>query len=115
MNLKRVVVTGLGALTPIGNDVAAMWQSMLAGVSGAGPITRFNTEKFKCKIACEVKGFDSSQFFDRKEVRKLDLFTQYGLVAADEAIREIPADEGERIRKAQSILQTSYDLLDELR
>lgn len=88
MNLKRVVVTGLGALTPIGNDVAAMWQSMLAGVSGAGPITRFDTEKFKCKIACEVKNFDSSNFFDRKEVRKLDLFTQYGLVAADEAIND---------------------------
>lgn len=88
MNLKRVVVTGLGALTPIGNDVAAMWQSMLTGVSGAGLITRFDTEKFKCKIACEVKGFDSLEFFDRKEARKLDLFTQYGLVAADEAIKD---------------------------
>jgi 3-oxoacyl-[acyl-carrier-protein] synthase II len=88
MNLKRVVVTGLGALTPIGNDVATMWHSMLIGVSGAGPITRFNTEKFKCKIACEVKDFDASKHFDRKEVRKLDLFTQYGLVAADEAIKD---------------------------
>lgn len=88
MNPKRVVVTGLGALTPIGNDVAAMWQSMLIGVSGARPITRFNTEKFKCKIACEVKDFDSSEHFDRREVRKLDLFTQYGLVAAEEAIRD---------------------------
>ncbi len=88
MTLKRVVVTGLGALTPIGNDVAAMWQSMLAGVSGAGLITRFDTEKFRCKIACEVKGFDPSQHFDRKEARKLDLFTQYGLVAAEEAIRD---------------------------
>lgn len=88
MTLKRVVVTGLGALTPIGNDVAAMWQSMLAGVSGAGLITRFDTEKFRCKIACEVKGFDPSRHFNRKEVRKLDLFTQYGLVAAEEAIRD---------------------------
>ena len=88
MNLKRVVVTGLGALTPIGNDVAAMWQSMLIGVSGAGPITRFDTEKFRCKIACEVKGFDPTEHFNRKELNKLDLFTQYGLVAADEAIRD---------------------------
>lgn len=88
MNLKRVVVTGLGALTPIGNDVAAMWQSMLDGVSGAGLITRFDTSNFKCKIACEVKGFNSLEHFDKKEARKLDLFTQYGLVAAAEAISD---------------------------
>jgi 3-oxoacyl-[acyl-carrier-protein] synthase II len=88
MNLKRVVVTGLGALTPIGNDVAETWQSMLTGVSGASLITRFDTEKFKCKIACEVKGFNPTDHFDRKEARKLDLFTQYGLVAAEEAIND---------------------------
>lgn len=88
MNLKRVVVTGLGSLTPIGNDVAATWQSLLAGVSGASLITRFDTSNFKCKIACEVKGFNPLDHFDRKEVKKLDLFSQYGLVAADEAIRD---------------------------
>ena len=86
MELKRVVVTGLGALTPIGNSVPQLWQSLLNGVSGASPITRFNAEHFKTRIACEVKGFDSTAYFDRKEARKLDLFTQYGLVATDEAI-----------------------------
>ena len=86
MELKRVVVTGLGALTPIGNSVPQLWQSLLNGVSGASPITRFNAEHFKTRIACEVKGFDSAAYFDRKEARKLDLFTQYGLVATDEAI-----------------------------
>ena len=86
MNLKRVVVTGLGSLTPIGNDVTETWQSMLTGVSGAGPITRFDPTNFKCKIACEVKNFDPLKYFDRKESRKLDLFSQYGLVASEEAI-----------------------------
>ena len=86
MELKRVVVTGLGALTPIGNSVSQLWQSLLNGVSGASPITRFNAENFKTRIACEVKGFDSLAHFDRKEARKLDLFTQYGLVASEEAI-----------------------------
>ena len=88
MNLKRVVVTGLGSLTPIGNDVATTWQAMLAGVSGADLITHFDASQFRCKIACEVKGFDPLNFFDRKECRKLDPFTQYGLVASDEAIRD---------------------------
>ena len=88
MNLKRVVVTGLGSLTPIGNDVSTMWSAMLAGVSGAGPITRFDSTDFKCKIACEVKGFDPLNHFDRKESRKLDLFSQYGLVASEEAIKD---------------------------
>ena len=86
MNLKRVGVTGLGSLTPIGNDVATTWRSMLDGVSGASLITRFDPTEFKCKIACEIKGFEPLNYFDRKEVRKLDLFTQYGLVASEEAI-----------------------------
>ena len=93
MNLKRVVVTGLGSLTPIGNDTATTWQAMLDGVSGAGPITRFDTTDFKCKIACEVKGFDPTNFFDRKEIRKLDLFSQYGLVASEEAIKDSGLDD----------------------
>ncbi len=86
MNLKRVVVTGLGSLTPIGNDVTTTWRSMLDGISGAGPITRFDASDFKCRIACEVKGFDPLNYFDRKESKKMDLFSQYGLVASEEAI-----------------------------
>lgn len=92
MDLKRVVVTGLGALTPIGNNATQLWKSLLAGVSGASPITRFNAEQFKTRIACEVKGFDPLEFFDRKEARKLDRFTLYGLVATDEAIRDSALD-----------------------
>jgi len=86
MELKRVVVTGLGALTPLGNNVEDYWNNLVAGVSGAAPITRFNTERFKTKFACEVKNFDPSLFFDRKEMRKLDPYAQYAIVAADQAI-----------------------------
>ncbi len=88
MSFKRVVVTGLGALTPIGNSAQQLWDSLIKGVSGAGLITRFDAEKFKCRIACELKGFDPLCHFDRKEVRKLDPFTQYGIVAAEEAIAD---------------------------
>ena len=100
MNLKRVVVTGLGSLTPIGNDVAATWRAMLAGVSGAGLITRFDASDFKCRIACEVKDFNPLDFFDRKEAKKLDLFSQYGLVASEEAIKDSGID-GDGIDKAR--------------
>lgn len=92
MKLRRVVITGLGALTPVGNNVQQFWNALLDGVSGAGPITRFNPEKFKCRIACEVKGFDPLDHFDRKESRKLDPFTQYGMVAASEAIADAALD-----------------------
>jgi len=88
MQLKRVVVTGLGALTPIGNTVEAYWEGLKNGKSGSAPITYFDTEKFKTKFACELKGFDPLEFFDRKEVRKLDRFTQYALVSSDEAIAD---------------------------
>lgn len=88
MNLKRVVVTGLGALTPIGNSIPEFWQAMIAGVSGAGPITRFDTQHFKCKIAAELKHYDPLQHFDRKESTRLDLFVQYGIVASEEAIMD---------------------------
>ena len=88
MKLKRVVVTGLGALTPIGNNVSEYWEGLSQGISGAGPITRFNAEKFRTKFACEVKGFDPLDFFNRKEARKMDEFTQFALVATDEAIRD---------------------------
>lgn len=92
MELKRVVITGLGTLTPIGNNVSQFWDALLRGVSGAGLITRFDTSNFKCKIAAEVKDFDPAVFFDRKEARKIDLFSQYGMVAADEAIHDAGLD-----------------------
>ncbi|MDE5807693.1 MAG: beta-ketoacyl-ACP synthase II, partial [Muribaculaceae bacterium] len=86
MELKRVVVTGLGALSPIGNDVATTWENAKKGVSGAGPITHFDASKFKTQFACEVKNFDGADHFDRKKLRQLDLYAQYALVAAKEAI-----------------------------
>lgn len=92
MELKRVVVTGMGALTPIGNTVSGYWESLLAGRSGAQPITRFDASKFKTRFACEVKGFDSAAHFDRKEARKLDLFAQFALVATEEAILDSGMD-----------------------
>ena len=92
MNLKRVVVTGIGALTPVGNTAGDLWKSLLAGVSGAAPITRFDVSKFRTKFACEVKNFDPLNFIDRKEVRRIDRFTQYALVASDEAIRDAGLD-----------------------
>ena len=88
MELKRVVVTGLGALTPVGNDVPALWDSLVAGVSGGGPITRFDAAKFRTRIAAELKGFDPLNYFDRKEMRLLDGYTVYGLVVVDEALRD---------------------------
>lgn len=92
MELKRVVVTGLGALTPIGNTVDAFWNGLINGVSGAAPITRFDTEKFKTKFACEVKNFVAEDFLDKKEARKLDQFVQYALVSTDEAVKDAGLD-----------------------
>ncbi|SFS42845.1 beta-ketoacyl-ACP synthase II [Lutibacter maritimus] len=86
MEIKRVVVTGLGALTPIGNNVEQYWNGLINGVSGAAPITYFDASKFKTRFACELKNFDVTQFIDRKEARKMDRFTQYAMVASDEAI-----------------------------
>ncbi len=86
MQLKRVVVTGLGALTPIGNTVEEYWEGLKSGKSGCAPITYYDTEKFKTKFACELKNFNAQDFFDRKEARKLDRFAQYALVSSDEAI-----------------------------
>ena len=92
MKLRRVVVTGLGALTPIGNTVPEFWNGLSNGVSGAAPITRFDASLFKTQFACEVKNLDVEQFIDRKEARKMDLFTQMGLIAADEAIKDAGLD-----------------------
>jgi 3-oxoacyl-[acyl-carrier-protein] synthase II len=88
MQLRRVVVTGMGALTPVGNTLGEYWNGLLNGVSGAAPITRFDTTLFKVRFACEVKNFDITQFMDRKEARKMDPFTHYGIVVADEAIQD---------------------------
>ncbi|MBW8242433.1 beta-ketoacyl-ACP synthase II [Muricauda oceani] len=92
MQLKRVVVTGMGALTPIGNNLEAYWEGLRTGKSGSAPITYFDTEKFKTKFACELKGYDPNDFFDRKEARKLDRFAQYALVSSDEAIADSGID-----------------------
>ena len=92
MELKRVVVTGLGAITPIGNTAPETWAALLNGVSGAGPITQFDASKFKTQFACEVKGFDASQHFDRKEARKFDRYAQLALVSATEAIEDAALD-----------------------
>ncbi|MDC0570490.1 beta-ketoacyl-ACP synthase II [Flavobacteriaceae bacterium] len=92
MNLKRVVVTGLGALTPIGNNKDDYWNALVAGKSGCAPVTYFDTEHFKTKFACELKNYNVSDFFDRKEARKTDKFAQYAMVASDEAIIDAKLD-----------------------
>ena len=93
MELKRVVVTGLGAVTPLGNNVADTWRALVNGVSGAGPVTHFDASKFKTQFACEVKGFDPMvSFSDKKEVRKCDIYAQYAVVCSDEAIRDSKLD-----------------------
>lgn len=88
MELKRVVVTGLGALTPLGNNVSEYWEGLISGTSGANFITRFDASKFKTRFACEVKNFDPNAHFDRKEGRKLDLFSQFAMVATEEAFKD---------------------------
>ncbi|MEZ4809725.1 MAG: beta-ketoacyl-ACP synthase II [Allomuricauda sp.] len=92
MQLKRVVVTGMGALTPIGNNLEAYWEGLRTGKSGCAPITYFDTEKFKTKFACELKGYNPEDYFDRKEARKLDRFAQYALISSDEAIADSGID-----------------------
>ncbi len=94
MELKRVVVTGIGAITPIGNNVNDLWDALVNGVSGTARITLFDTEKFKTKIACEVKNYDGREFFDRKELRKHDRYAQLGMVAATEAVSDSGLDKG---------------------
>lgn len=88
MQLRRVVVTGLGALTPLGNTLKDYWEGLVSGRSGAAPITRFDASKFKTRFACEVKGFDPEAFFDRKEARKMDPYAQFALVCSDEALTD---------------------------
>jgi 3-oxoacyl-[acyl-carrier-protein] synthase II len=92
MSFKRVVITGMGALTPVGNDVPTFWKNLVAGVSGAAPITRFDAEKFRTRFACEVKGLDINDYIPRQEARKMDPFTQYAVIAADEAMKDAGFD-----------------------
>lgn len=92
MTLRRVVVTGIGALTPIGNNAQAYWEGLRNGVSGAAPITKFDASKFRTRFACEVKDFDAENYFDRKEARKMDPFTQYAMVVAEEAMQDSGLD-----------------------
>ena len=92
MQLKRAVITGLGALTPIGNNIEEYWNSLINGVSGAAPVTYYDAAKFKTRFACELKNFNVTDFIDRKEARKMDRFTQYAMVASDEAIADSKLD-----------------------
>lgn len=93
MQLKRVVVTGLGAVTPLGNSVNDYWNNLINGVSGAAPITRFDASKFKTRFACEVKGFNPEEYFDKKEARKLDAFSLYGIAASVQAVADSGIDD----------------------
>jgi len=92
VNLRRVVVTGMGALTPIGNSLGEYWKGLISGVSGSAPITRFDTSKFKTQFGCELKDFNAELFFERKEARKYDRCSQYGIVSADEAVKDAAFD-----------------------
>src|SRR4030042_2851613 len=107
MELKRVVVTGLGAVTPLGNNIKEYWEGLINGVSGAELITRFNTENYKTKFACQVKNFDPAQHFDRKEIRSLDLFAQYALVAAKQAITDSGIDSQKVDKNRVGVIWTS--------
>ncbi|MBD5225021.1 MAG: beta-ketoacyl-ACP synthase II [Bacteroidales bacterium] len=99
MELKRVVITGIGALTPLGNDVATTWENALKGVSGAGPITHFDASLFKTQFACEVKGFNAADHFDRKKLRQLDLYAQYAIVAARQAVEDSGIEKEENLNR----------------
>lgn len=92
MSFKRVVITGIGALTPLGKDVPTFWKNLVAGVSGAGPITRFDAEKFRTRFACEIKDLDITEYIPRQEARKMDPFTQYAVIATDEAMKDAGFD-----------------------
>src|ERR1043165_9026538 len=94
MTLKRVVVTGIGALTPLGNNLQDFWNGLLAGVSGANLITLFDASKFKTRFACELKNFDPLNYLDKKEARKLDRFAQTAIGASDEAVKDAGIGEG---------------------
>ena len=104
MSFKRVVVTGLGAITPIGNTADEFWSNLVAGKSGAAPITLFDVSEFKTKFACEVKNFDPKDYIERKEARKMDRFTQFGMVVADQAIADSRIDEADINRDRAGVI-----------
>jgi 3-oxoacyl-[acyl-carrier-protein] synthase II len=105
--MKRVVITGLGAVTPLGNNVETFWNSIREGISGAAPITKFDTVNHKTKFACEVKGFDPSLYLEKSEIRKTDLYTQYAIAAADECIKDSGIDlQNTDLTKAGVIIAT---------
>jgi len=105
--MRRVVITGMGALTPIGKNVEEFWQSLVEGVSGSDMITRFDTEHFKTKFACELKEYDPKDYFDRKEVRKLDLYAQYGMIAAEQAYQQAGLADAEINKERAGIIWSS--------
>ncbi len=107
MQLKRVVVTGIGALTPLGNSAQEYWEALANGVSGAAPITRFDAEKFKTKFACELKNFDVKDYLDRKEARKMDPFTQYAMIVATEAVEDSGITETDFIPEEVGVIWAS--------
>ena len=92
MKQRRVVVTGIGTINPLGNSIEEYFSNLEKGVSGAGPITHIDPSNFKTKFACELKGYDAASFFDRKELRKYDLYSQYALVAAEQAVKDSGVD-----------------------
>jgi 3-oxoacyl-[acyl-carrier-protein] synthase II len=105
--MRRVVVTGIGALTPLGKNLHEFWEGLKNGVSGSGMITRFDTEKFKTKFACEVKGYDSGNYFDRKEANKLDMYAQFAHIASDEAILDSGLDLGKINKERVGVIWAS--------
>lgn len=107
IKLKRVVVTGLGAVTPLGNDVSATWDNLVKGVSGAGPFTRFDASGFKTKFACEVKDFDPLQYIDAKEAKRMELFSQFAIAAADQAYRDAGLDKAEFDKTRAGVIWSS--------
>lgn len=107
--MKRVVITGLGAITPLGNSVTDFWDGLVSGKSGAKPITKFDATQFKTKFACEVSGFDSLQYFEKTEARKLDLYTQYALASVQEAIQHAQIDFDKMNRDRIGVIWASGD------
>jgi len=104
MKSRRVVITGLGALTPLGNDLQSYWNGLKQGVSGANAITKFDASKFKTQFACEINGFDPQDHFDRKEIRKMDPFSQYAIVASEEAVQDAGIDFGQIDRNRAGVI-----------
>jgi len=104
MNFKRVVITGLGTINPLGHNVAEFWENLKGGVSGAGPITRFDASKFRTQFACEVKNYEPTEYFDKKEVRKMDLYSQFALISSREAVKDAGLDFSQEDRKRIGVI-----------